>query len=129
MNVAPTGPVLTPAAGLEPVSDKYPRIRSRWIVPPGPDGWSGYAISEWELLQAGFTDHHPHDENAFVLAGALHVEVDGLEVVARAGDNIRVPAGKTGKYWAPAFARMLGIYGPNPGGAPSHYLEYWEIDD
>ncbi|MEN0135327.1 MAG: cupin domain-containing protein [Rhodococcus sp. (in: high G+C Gram-positive bacteria)] len=129
MNAAPSEPVLTPAAGLEPLSDKHPRIRSRWIVTPERDGWRGYAISEWELLRAGLTDHHPHDENAFVLAGELHVEVDGLEVVARAGDNIRVPAGKTGKYWAPNFARVLGIYGPNPGGEPSHYLEYWEIDD
>lgn len=122
-------PELTVASVLEPVADKFPRMRARWIVPPRREGWADYAISEWELLGAGFTDHHPHDENAFVLAGELHVEVDGTEVVARVGDNIRVPAGITGKYWAPAYARMLGVYGPNPDGQPSEYLEYWEIDD
>jgi hypothetical protein len=24
---------------------------------------------------------------------------------------------------------MVGIYGPNPDGAASQYLEYWEADD
>lgn len=122
-------PELAPASGLTPVAGKYPRMRGRWIVPPRREGWSGYAISEWELLGAGFSDHHPHDENAYVLAGELHVSVDGHEVVARAGDNIRVPAGSTGKYWAPVYARMLGVYGPNPDGLPSDNLEYWEIDE
>lgn len=129
MNNAKSRPEVTPARGLEPVADSYPRMRARWIVPPRQEGWAGYAISEWELIGAGFADHHPHDENAFVLAGELHVEVDGTAVVARAGDNVRVPAGTTGRYWAPEYARMLGIYGPNPGGEPSEYLEYWEIDE
>ena len=129
MNSASSRPHLTVADGLEPVADRYPRMRARWIVAPRHEGWSGYAISEWELHGAGFADRHPHDENAFVLAGELHVEVAGIEVVARTGDNIRVPAGATGKYWAPRYARMLGIYGPNPDGGPSEYLEYWEIDE
>lgn len=128
MNSPTSRPDVTPASGLEPVADNYPRMRARWIVPPRQEGWSGYAISEWELIGAGFADHHPHDESAFVLAGELHVEVDGTTVVARVGDNVRVPAGTTGKYWAPKYARMLGIYGPNPRGEPSEYLDYWEIE-
>jgi hypothetical protein len=29
-----------------------------------------------------------------------------------------VPAGSIGRYFAPKYARMLGIYGPNPDGKP-----------
>ena len=65
---------------------------------------------------------------AFVLAGELHVEANGHEVVGRAGDSIRVPAGSIGRYWAPQYARMMGVYGPNPTGEKSAYREYWEID-
>jgi hypothetical protein len=101
LNSATSQPELTPADGLMPLLDECPRVRSRWIVPPRGEGWSGYEVAEWELLAAGFADHHPHDENALVLAGERHVGVDGVEVVARAGDNVRVPAGSTGRYWAP----------------------------
>ena len=45
------------------------------------------------------------------------------------GDTIVVPAGSTGHYWAPTYARLLGIYGPNPTGADSQYLDYWECED
>jgi quercetin dioxygenase-like cupin family protein len=122
------GPVLTNADALQPVSAEWPRMRARWIVKPQPDGWVGYAISEWELIAAGFSDLHPHDEVAFVLAGELHIEANGREVVGRAGDSIRVPAGSIGRYWAPQYARMMGVYGPNPNGAKSEYLKYWEIN-
>ena len=27
---------------------------------------------------------------------------------------MQVPAGCTGRYWAPEYARMLAVYGPNP---------------
>lgn len=122
-------PDLILAGALEPVSPKTPRMRARWIFNTRPEGWDDYAISEWELIGAGFADHHPHDEVSLVLAGELHIEVDGVEVVGHAGDTIRVPAGSTGRYWAPRYARMYGVYGPNPDGAESQYLEYWEIDD
>ncbi len=121
-------PELILADALHPVSEQTPRMRSRWIVAPKAKGWDSYAISEWELIGAGFADHHPHDEISLILAGELHIEVDGTEVVGRAGDSIRVPAGSTGRYWAPRYARMMGVYGPNPAGAESHYFEYWEID-
>ncbi|MEV8569740.1 cupin domain-containing protein [Streptomyces sp. NPDC051322] len=120
---------LIAAEALQPHSPKTPRMRSRWIKRPDRGGWNNYAISEWELIAAGFTDLHPHDETNLVLAGELHVEVDGVGVIGRAGDSIVVPAGSTGRYWAPHYARMVGIYGPNPDGEPSEYLEYWETGD
>ncbi|WP_345568183.1 cupin domain-containing protein [Streptomyces plumbiresistens] len=104
-------------------------MRSRWIKSPGNGGWNDYAIAEWELAEAGFSDRHPHDETNFVLAGELHVEVNGVEVTARAGDSIVVPAGSTGRYWAPRYARMVAVYGPNPDGAASQYLKYWDVGD
>ena len=103
-------------------------MRARWIIQPNRGGWNDYAISEWELTRAGFSDHHPHDEVSFIMAGELHVEVNGVEVIGSAGDSIRVPAGTTGRYWAPRYARMMGIYGPNPDGGESQYLKYWETD-
>lgn len=122
-------PDFIPADALQPISAATPRMRGRWIFNTNPEGWEGIALSEWELIAAGFADHHPHDEVSLVLAGELHIEVDGVEVIGRAGDTIRVPAGSTGRYWAPQYARMYGVYGPNPDGAETQYLEYWEIDD
>lgn len=118
-----------PAGDLHPVSPDTPRMRARWIVRPEPGGWDDYAISEWELTAAGFADLHPHDEVTIVEAGELHVEVDGVELIGGPGDTIRVPAGSTGRYWAPRHARMFGIYGPNREGTDSENLEYWEFDD
>ncbi|WP_413098447.1 cupin domain-containing protein [Streptomyces sp. Inha503] len=122
-------PGLIAAEALHPHSPKTPRMRSRWIKRPETGGWNDYSISEWELIGAGFSDHHPHDETNLVLAGELHVEVNGVEVIGRAGDSVVVPAGSTGRYWAPRYARMVGIYGPNPDGIASQYLEYWEAGD
>jgi len=107
-----------------------PRLRFRWIVPPAEGGWTEPPFSVWELERAGWEDKHPHDEINFVLEGELHVESAGKTVVAGPGDTVIVPAGVTGRYWAPVYARMLESYGPNPNGEPS--IEgpegYWEID-
>lgn len=122
-------PVTVNRSALEVFSSDTPRVKGRWIVEPKATGWDDYALSEWELTRAGMSDYHPHDEVTFVLEGELHIRVDETTVVGRPGDTITVPAGSTGHYWAPTYARMLGIYGPNPDGAASEYLDYWEIDD
>jgi quercetin dioxygenase-like cupin family protein len=121
-------PELVTVGVLEPVSSATPRMRARWIVSPLPGGWEENAVTEWELTRAGFSDRHPHAESAFVLEGELHVEVDGHAVIARPGDYVTIPADANGRYWAPEYARMLGIYGPNPKGLRSEYYEYWEIE-
>jgi ethanolamine utilization protein EutQ (cupin superfamily) len=113
---------------LEMLDPGQPRLRARWIVAPRPEGHD-YALSEWELTRAGFRDRHPHDEVTFVLEGELHIKVEDAVVVGRPGDTITVPAGSAGSYWAPRYARMLGVYGPHQGGDPTEYLGYWEIDE
>jgi len=123
-----SGPVEMPAGPLMPFTPYTPRLRGRWIVEPKDGGWNDYALSEWELIGAGYSDLHPHDEVTYVLAGQLHIEVDGVTSVGRTGDTITVPAGRVGRYFAPHYARMLGVYGPNPEGAESQDLGYWEID-
>jgi mannose-6-phosphate isomerase-like protein (cupin superfamily) len=96
------GPVLiTAAPGLVAHPDR-PRMRSRWIVSPQVDGWPDLALSEWELTAAGWSDHHPHSETNVVVEGELYVESGDVTVVARQGDTVVVPAGRTGRYWAPA---------------------------
>src|SRR5205085_7774848 len=94
------------------------------IIAPAAGGWPGIALMEWELTAAQWTDRHPHEEVNYVLAGELHVESDGTTVVAHAGDTVHVPAGSTGRYFAPVHARMLAIYGPNPDGAASDSFDY-----
>lgn len=96
--------------------DDGPKVR--WFTEPPAGAWSGPIISEWELTGEAWTDEHTHDEFAYVLEGQLHVESEGVTVVANVGDMVCVPAGSIGKYYAPQYARMLGIYGPNPDGAP-----------
>ena len=93
--------------------------RSRRIIAPRRGGWSGVAIMEWELRAQQWIDTHPHDEINFVLEGTLVVECDGESVELSAGDSVLVPAGSTGCYRAPEYARMLAVYGPNPEGRPS----------
>ena len=102
-------------------------MRTRWVIPPSEDGWGGFALSEWELTAAGWSDRHPHSETNVVLEGELHVESGGVTVVASAGDTVTVPAGEVGRYWAPVRARMIAIYGPNPEADDTDLLGYWEL--
>jgi quercetin dioxygenase-like cupin family protein len=93
--------------------------RSWVIIPPRRDGWDQLALGEWELRAAGFGDCHPHDEVNYVLEGTLEVDCGGHQVVAHVGDVVRVPANEPAYYYAPEYARMIYIYGPNPTGAPA----------
>ena len=93
--------------------------RCRAILPATANGWSDLALGEWELIGSGFGDCHPHVEINYVLEGSLVVSCDGERVVAGVGDLVKVPAGRPAWYEAPVYARMLYIYGPNPGGGAS----------
>ena len=64
----------------------------------------------------------------YVLEGRLFVACDGETVEAVTGDVVRVPAGSVGRYWAPEYARMVAVYGPNPHGLESrvHAFTRWE---
>ena len=103
----------------EPLTGDGPEMAGRGIVDPDDTGWQSVAVMEWELKAAEWTDRHPHDELNFILEGELHVESDGTTVVAGIGDTVRVAGGSVGRYWAPTYARMLAIYGPNPDGLES----------
>jgi len=92
---------------------------TRVIIAPRRGGWDQLAMGEWELRAAGFGDCHPHDEVTYVLAGRLEVDCGGERVVAGPGDVVRVPAHEPAYYYAPEFARMLYVYGPNPSGEPA----------
>jgi mannose-6-phosphate isomerase-like protein (cupin superfamily) len=107
-----------PQAGFVPRSGS-PNCRS--IIAPTPGGWTEPALFEWELRAEAWTDEHPHAEYNYVLEGQLFVEAEGVTIEAGAGDTVQVPAGATGKYWAPVYARMLAIYGPSDG-SPSRKL-------
>jgi quercetin dioxygenase-like cupin family protein len=109
-------PELIPAAPLE---TRQPGWRGRAVLPADPAGWTGVVLTEWELTGVQWSDTHPFDELNYVLDGELEVECDGVRVNARTGDLVRVPAGRTGHYRAPRYARMLAVYTPNPDGAPS----------
>ena len=92
----------------------------RPLLPPRREGWEQVVMGEWELLAGqGFGDCHPHDEVSYVLEGELEVDAAQVRVRARAGDVVRVPAGTPAYYFAPEYARMLYIYGPNPTGEPA----------
>ncbi len=123
MVTAARAPKKFPQAGYVPRSGS-PNCRS--IVAPAPGGWTEPALFEWELRAEAWTDEHPHTEYNYVIEGQLFVESDGVTVEAGPGDVVQVPAGAIGKYWAPAYARMLAIYGPSAG-APSRKLHYEKL--
>lgn len=112
----------------EPMTGDGPGMAGRAIVDPADAGWQDVAVMEWELNAAQWTDRHPHDELNYILEGELHVEVDGSTVVAGVGDTVRVAGGSFGRYWAPVYARMLAVYGPNPDGAESDSFSLTRLD-
>jgi len=125
---APTGRLsYEPAMDLVSEPDDPGGSKCRWLLAPLPESWSDFVLSEWELERIGWTDLHPHDETNIVVEGELHVECEGETVVVGPRGTVRVPAGKVGRYWAPVYARMVAVYGPNPSGAKTEYGEYWEI--
>jgi monoamine oxidase len=118
-----------PADQIPQVVDGWPGVRSRWVTPePDPLGWTEPPIAEWSLEGVGWADTHPHDEYVFVLEGELHIESDGTTVVLAKGDAAKVAAGRTAKYFAPEYARMVGVYGSNLSGDPTEYGECFEIE-
>lgn len=102
----------------------WPGMRNHAIMPIVKEGWQDFLVAEWSLQRAAWEDFHPHDEYNYVLEGELHISVDGEDVVLRPGDSATVPAGRLGRYWAPEYARMLAVYGPNPDGAESTDFKY-----
>ena len=64
----------------------------------------------------------------FVLEGELYVQAEGKTVILKPGDSARVNPGQAARYWAPACARMVTLYGPGPGpeGLETHSFRYFE---
>jgi len=116
-----------PAKSMTPMKGEWPRLRCRFINADPVGRWDDVILSEWELEACGWEDFHPHTETNFVLEGELHIESEGETVILRPGDSARVNPGRTGRYWAPVYARMATIYGPNPEGKESHSFRYFEI--
>lgn len=101
--------------------------KNRWFTTPSDKGWTQPVIMEWELTAESWTDEHVHDEYAYVLEGTLLVECDGVTVEASTGEMVCVPGGSIGRYWAPVYARMLGIYAPNPQGIPMKHAAFEKL--
>ena len=60
---------------------------------------------------------HPiQDERFEVLAGELHVRVDGAERVLRAGGTVSIPRGAVHQMWNPGDAPVRAIWETTPGG-------------
>jgi hypothetical protein len=116
-----------PAQSMKPMKDEWLGLSCRFINSQPVGAWDDFILSEWELHSCAWQDFHPHSETNVVLEGELHVESDGKTVILRPGDAARVNPGRTGRYWAPVYARMLTIYGPNPEGLESHSFRYSEI--
>ncbi len=116
-----------PAKSMAPMKDQWQGLRCRFINahPEGP--WDDFILSEWELEACAWEDFHPHTETNYVLEGELHIESGGETVILKPGDSARVNPGRIGRYWAPVYARMVTIYGPNPGGVESHSFRYYEV--
>jgi hypothetical protein len=116
-----------PLKSMKPMKAEWDRLHCRFINADPVGGWDDFILSEWELRSCGWEDFHPHSETNFLMEGELHVESEGKTVILRPGDSARVNPGQLGRYWAPVYARMFTIYGPNPEGLESHSFRYFEI--
>lgn len=113
---------------LDPINPAWKGLRGRYITgDPGQGNWDEYLLSEWEFEKVSWGDRHPYDEFNFVLAGELHIEVDGETVMLGPGDSATVSAGTLGRYFAPEYARTITIYGANPQGLPSTDFDYQDL--
>lgn len=116
------------SAPLQSLRPPATHMHSRWILRPDEHAnTSSMGMMEWELRSAGWQDRHPHDEINYVLEGELHVEADGVSAVLHPGDCTRIAKGSVGRYWAPAYARMIAVYGPNTRHLPTDSVRYWDI--
>lgn len=97
------------------------------INEPTTPAWDEPVLNHWELTGNGWEDCHPHTETNVILEGELHVECDDVEVVLRPGDVVEIRANVPARYWAPTYARMISIYGPNPTGAPTPEGREWIV--
>lgn len=120
-----SAPVVHRRTALEPDAAG---VLSRPVGPEAVGAWHEPVVSEWELTGAGWQDTHPYSELNVVLEGRLFVESGGVEVVLDPGDAVVVEAGSTGRYWAPRYARMLSVYGPNPEGGRTAGEHGWLVD-
>ncbi len=118
----PRGPIV-----YRPSSLPAGRGGTVWLNKPAEAAWTEPVFTQWELRSSGWEDRHPHSETNVVLEGELHVECEGVEVVCGPGEVVTVPAEVTGRYWAPDYARMISIYGPNPTGAPTPPGRTWSL--
>lgn len=116
-----------PAQPKTTMKDQWQGLRCRFINSDPVGRWNEFILSEWELEACAWEDFHPHTETNFVLEGELHIESGGETVILKPGDSARVNPGRTGRYWAPVYARMVTIYGPNPEGVESHSFRYFEV--
>ena len=115
-----------PAEPMKALKGDWGRLSCRFINAHPTGAWNDFILSEWELKACAWEDFHPHSETAFVLEGELHIESQGKTVILKPGDSARVNPGGIGRYWAPVYARMVTIYGPNPDGEESHSFKYEE---
>ncbi|MDP9998243.1 cupin domain-containing protein [Pseudarthrobacter sulfonivorans] len=115
------------AKSMKVMNDDWPRLRCRFINADPVGRWEDFRLSEWELEACGWEDFHPHSETNYLVEGELYIESEGTTVILRPGDSARVNPGQLGRYWAPVYARMVTVYGPNPDGAESHSFRYFEI--
>ncbi|GAA1763894.1 hypothetical protein GCM10009712_10560 [Pseudarthrobacter sulfonivorans] len=115
------------AQPLKALGGEWGRLQCRFINAHPVGAWDDFILSEWTLDSRAWEDFHPHSETAFVLEGELHIESQGKTVILRPGDSARVNPGGVGRYWAPVYARMVTIYGPNPEGLESHSFRYSEL--
>jgi mannose-6-phosphate isomerase-like protein (cupin superfamily) len=60
--------------------------------------------------------HPKQDERFEVLAGELHVRLDGEERVLRVGDTLDVPRGTVHSMWNPGEEPVRAIWETTPGG-------------
>lgn len=131
MTVAEPAPAHAGAAPVvhrrTPLEPDAAGVLSRAIGPEAVGAWHEPVVSEWELHGAGWQDRHPYSELNVVLEGRLHVESGGVEVVLDPGDAVVIGAGSTGRYWAPRYARMLSVYGPNLDGLPTEHEHGWIV--
>ena len=71
-------------------------------------------VARFELAAGGVVPRHRHDNEqvSCVLSGALRFRFDGTEVVARAGDVVRIPGGVDHEVEVVDDAVVIDVFSP-----------------
>jgi len=93
------------------------------MIPPRRDGWTDVAVSEWDWCAPVGRTTTPTRRRTSCSTAACMSSAKASPWSQGPETRCRCPPDRAGRYWAPEYARMLAVYGPNPAAEESDLVD------